>query len=418
MRRVGVGPRRLTRTRKASRREMRSVDRPYSPRACGRSQSRQIEQSRVKPPSTRGSAWRVASSIPRTSRTEVKVIWSCFIPKLSPAKCAPETKQVQTSDSSLSFLRRSRSVPTKTKMQALQTSFRRLYSSLPDAAASARTASTPRAVRLRRLRKRPELAAADSDATAAGSTPSEFARYQRSLAKGELVTPDGKELSEAEWLAKLNDRRTRIRGAKVIKKEDGTTKTHVVGQKIYLPNVLFRMVRNSTQPGKPYNPYEATFRVSQSVTKTDIRSYLSAVYGVQTTYIRTDNYLSPYQRTHTGWAKKRKDHKRAVVGLVEPFYYPQAIEDMSRVEREKREKWLEDSFFIKNIREMRVWELLRMTKKGSKNWHWKKAEDGHFTAQRGKIIAAVAAQRAKREQLLLETKERMTQFRATGEAIV
>ena len=302
-------------------------------------------------------------------------------------------------------------------MQALQKSFRRLYSSLPDAAASARTASTPRAVRLRRLRKRPELATADTDATPSGLTPTEFARYQRGLAKGELVTPDGKELSESEWLEKLNDRRSRIRGTKVVKK-DGATQTRVVGQKIYLPNVLFRMVRNFTPPGKPYNPYEATFRVSQSVTKTDIRSYLASVYGVQTTYIRTDNYLSPYRRTITGWAKKRKEYKRAIVGLVEPFYYPQAIEDMPRVEREKREKWLEDTFYIKRIKEMRTWELLRMTKKGSKNWHWKKGEDGHHTAQRGKILAAVAAQRAKREQFLLETKERMTQSRATGEAIV
>ena len=302
-------------------------------------------------------------------------------------------------------------------MQALQKSFRRLYSSLPDAAASARTASTPRAVRLRRLRKRPELATTDTDATPSGLTPTEFARYQRGLAKGELVTPDGKELSESEWLEKLNDRRSRIRGTKVVKK-DGATQTQVVGQKIYLPNILFRMVRNFTPPGKPYNPYEATFRVSQSVTKTDIRSYLASVYGVQTTYIRTDNYLSPYRRTITGWAKKRKEYKRAIVGLVEPFYYPQAIEDMPRVEREKREKWLEDTFYIKRIKEMRTWELLRMTKKGSKNWHWKKGEDGHHTAQRGKILAAVAAQRAKREQFLLETKERMTQSRATGEAIV
>ena len=303
-------------------------------------------------------------------------------------------------------------------MQAFQNSFRRLYSSLPDIAASARTASTPRAVRLRRLRKRPELATADSDATSAGLTPTEFARYQRGLAKGELVTPDGKELSEAEWLEKLNDRRTRIRGTKVVKKEDGMTETQVVGQKVYLPNVMFRMVRNFTPPGKPYNPYEATFRVSQSVTKTDIRSYLAAVYGVQTTYIRTDNYLSPYKPTHGGPVKKRKEYKRAVVGLAEPFYYPQAIEDMPRVEREQRQKWLEGNFFIKHISGMRAWELLRMSKKGSKNWHWKKGEDGHYTAQRGKIIAAIAAQRAKREQFLLETKERMIQFRATGEAIV
>ena len=303
-------------------------------------------------------------------------------------------------------------------MQVFQKSFHRLYSSLPDIAASARTASTPRAVRLRRLRKRPELAAVDTDATAAGLTPTEFARYRRGLSKGELVTPDGKELSESEWLTKLNHRRMRIRGTKAVKNEDGTTQTQVVGQKVYLPNIIFRMVRNYTPPGKPYNPYEATFRVSQSVTKTDVRSYLAAVYGVQTTYIRTDNYLSPYKRTHAGWDRKRKEYKRAVVGLVEPFYYPQAIEDMPRVEREHRQKWLEVKFLVKDLKEMRTWELLRMSKKRSKDWHWKKGEDGHYTAQRGKIIAAVAAQRARREQFLLETKERMTQFRMTGEATV
>lgn len=303
-------------------------------------------------------------------------------------------------------------------MQTLQKAFRRLYSSLPDAASSARTASTPRAVRLRRLRKRPELAAADSDATAVGSTPTEFARYQRGVAKGELATPEGRVLSEAEWLTKLNRRRTRIRGSKLVKTEDGAIQTQVVGQKIYLPNVIFRMVRNFTPPGKPYNPYEATFRVSQSVTKTDIRSYLAAVYGVQITYIRTDNYLSPYRRTFTGFVRKRKEYKRAVVGLVEPFYYPQAVEDMVQVEREKRQRWIESSFFIKHLKEMKAWEFLRMTKKGSKDWRWKKGEDGHYTAKRGKILAAVAAQRAKREQFLLETKERMTQSRETGEAIV
>jgi len=94
------------------------------------------------------------------------------------------------------------------------------------------------------------------------------------------------------------------------------------------------------------------------------------------------------------------------------------MEDLPRVEREKRQKWLEEKFFVDDLKGMRAWELLRMTKKGSKNWRWRKGEDGHYTAQRGKIIAAVAAQRAKREQFLLETKDRMTQFRASGEAVV
>ena len=57
----------------------------------------------------------------------------------------------------------------------------------------------------------------------------------------------------------------------------------LLGERIYLPNVIFRMVRNHTLPGEPYNPFEATFRIPQSITKTDIRSYLLAVYGVECT---------------------------------------------------------------------------------------------------------------------------------------
>lgn len=70
--RGGVGPRRLKRMKRVSRREIQSVDQPYCPRACEMSQSLPIVRSRVKPPSVHGSAWRVASSIPRTSRGEAE----------------------------------------------------------------------------------------------------------------------------------------------------------------------------------------------------------------------------------------------------------------------------------------------------------------------------------------------------------
>src|SRR6266478_2346761 len=94
---------------------------------------------------------------------------------------------------------------------------RRCYSTLPEAAAAARTASTPRAVRLRRSRKIPTAAAAvESDALLSGLTPTEFARYQRALAKGELLRPDGTEPTEGEWLAKLNSRRSRLRGTRQV----------------------------------------------------------------------------------------------------------------------------------------------------------------------------------------------------------
>src|SRR5579863_6695576 len=49
---------------------------------------------------------------------------------------------------------------------------KRSYSSLPEAATAARTASTPRAVRLRRARKTPTVDA-ESDALPSGLTPTE-----------------------------------------------------------------------------------------------------------------------------------------------------------------------------------------------------------------------------------------------------
>jgi large subunit ribosomal protein L23 len=116
----------------------------------------------------------------------------------------------------------------------------------------------------------------------------------------------------------------------------GIREDQVVGTRVYLPNIIFRMVRNNTKPGEPYNPYQATFRVPLSLTKYDIKAYLLAVYGVKTTFIRTDIRrgapLSPSQRATdkmVGHHRQEKiTYKRAVVGLVEPFYFPQAIEDM------------------------------------------------------------------------------------------
>ena len=295
--------------------------------------------------------------------------------------------------------------------------FRRCYATIPDAAAAARTASTPRAVRLRRLRKRPTVAPGQSDATADGLTPTEFARYQRALAKGDLMSPDGWDPTEGEWLKKLNARRMRVRGAREAALADGTQETRVIGQKVYLPNIIFRLVRNHTPPGQPYNPYEATFRIPMSVTKTDVRSYLASVYGVQTTYIRTDNYLSPVTRAwNASWTatKSYRTYKRAVVGLIEPFYYPQAMEDMSAEERKKHEQFIEETYQPQGAKDMVKTFLLMQTKKNTKNWSWR---DG-LTAQRGSILKKISEQRALRERYIQATKEKMQEARRNGETIV
>lgn len=293
----------------------------------------------------------------------------------------------------------------------MQATLRRLYSTLPDAASVARTASTPRAVRLRRSQKGKDTAAAgESDATPEGLTPSEYARYHRQLVKAELMRPDGTNPTEGEWLKKLNERRSRIRGVKEVATSEGEAEEQVVAQKIFLPNIIFRLVRNFTPPGQPYNPYEATFRIPQSVTKTDIRSYLSAVYGVKTTYIRTDNY----QPTHLRGGRTRgKVYKRAVVGLVDPFYYPLAVEDMEADARKKREAELEKEFELSETEAMRKHMLLQVTRKGSKGWRWRTG----VTASRGNILQRIAEQRAAREGIILDTKERMQEARAKGEAV-
>ncbi|TCD62379.1 hypothetical protein EIP91_006961 [Steccherinum ochraceum] len=294
----------------------------------------------------------------------------------------------------------------------MQATLRRLYSSLPDAAAVARTTSAPRAVRLRRQQRNKEpTAPGASDATPEGLTPSEYAHYHRRLATAELMRADGQNPTEGEWLEKLNEKRSRIRGLKKVTAEGGKREDQVVAQKIFLPNIVFRLVRNHTPPGQPYNPYEATFRIAQSVTKTDVRSYLSAVYGVKTTYIRTDNYLPPTLR---GGRVTRKAYKRAVVGLVDPFYYPQALEDMETKEREQRENWMEENFGIEEQNALRKRLLLKMTRKGSGGWRWRT----EVTAQRGNILQRIADQRAARETIIQETKARIQQARANGETVV
>jgi large subunit ribosomal protein L23 len=106
----------------------------------------------------------------------------------------------------------------------------------------------------------------------------------------------------------------------------------IMGQKIYLPNIQIRLMRNHTPVGEAYDPWVATFRMPQNMTKNDLRSYLHAVYGLEVTFIRTDNYLAPLQRYQGGEIKRpggsKKNYKRAVVGLKEPFHYPDDVEEM------------------------------------------------------------------------------------------
>ncbi|KAF9453543.1 hypothetical protein P691DRAFT_658344 [Macrolepiota fuliginosa MF-IS2] len=289
----------------------------------------------------------------------------------------------------------------------------RLYStkppakSLTDAALSARTASTPLAVRLRRDKKFGPTEAGATDATTDGLTPTDYARYQRRLALGLIPKLDGKPLAPAEWIGRQNARRSRLRGVKLVNK-DGQQETQVLGQPVYLPNITFRLVRNNTPPGEPYNPYEATFRIPHSVTKTDIRSYLLAVYGVKTTYIRTDNYFAPIPNRGTA-RQTYKSYKRAVVGLVDPFYYPHRLEDMPQEKRVEREELIEKNFQIQESRQLRKLELLRITQG--------MVLTAPYATKRSHVLRLIAERRQKREELVSQIAGEWKDMRKKGEGI-
>ncbi len=147
--------------------------------------------------------------------------------------------------------------------------------------------------------------------------------------------------------------------------------TQIIGQKIYLPNIQIRLVRNHTPPGEAYDPTIATFRIPQSMTKTDLRSYLSAAYSLPVTFIRTANYLAPIVRTRGGQQRRKSgitnNYKKAVVGLVEPFHYPDDVDELRVMEDgerlvKDRENWLNENYRLDDATGYRQTVLMKYYK--------------------------------------------------------
>lgn len=288
--------------------------------------------------------------------------------------------------------------------------FRRLYSTappvIPHTAQVARTESTPLAVRIRRYEQTKEvIERGGTDATPEGLSPSQHARYLRLQKLGRVP----KTLSPAAWIVRETAKRSRIRGTRTTV-VNGEQKVDYVGQTIYLPNILFTLVRNHTLPDEPYNPYEATFRVPLNITKTDVRSYLKAAYGVDTTYIRTDVYRPASPKR--GLEQTKKAYKRAVVGLVEPFYYPDRYEDMTADEKQVHDTKLEESWKIKEAKA----ETKVLGRRLKTDGH-KKPVSYQEVSGRGKILALIAERRSKREKLVSDTLESWKTKRANKEVI-
>ncbi|KAK4058095.1 hypothetical protein OIO90_000834 [Microbotryomycetes sp. JL221] len=122
--------------------------------------------------------------------------------------------------------------------------------------------------------------------------------------------------------------------------------------KIYLPSVFMRLVRN-TGVHKD-DPYTATFRTDLRLTKPDISNYLKNVYGLGITSMRTMNYLSKMKRNPIGGGYSRsggtKSYKKVLVGLTEPFWYPQ----------ERSREWCNEHFERDRMEELRDRKMLKI----------------------------------------------------------
>lgn len=153
----------------------------------------------------------------------------------------------------------------------------------------------------------------------------------------------------------------------------------IVGQRIYLPNIVFRLIPNAThfirpkqdrkanlhanQRNKPlameqYNPFIATFRVPAALNKIDIKGYLKAVYNLDTTFVHTAiQHKTRYQVGGRGeWknGKSKDNYKRAVVGLTKPFYYPNDPLGMAPEARTAYEERLNTEFSTNDYRDAEV----------------------------------------------------------------
>ena len=234
---------------------------------------------------------------------------------------------------------------------------------------NALVSSTPLKVRERRAARR----IPDEKMVEDGVTIVNRLEYEKRRARGDFLDTHlwlNGEPTPREWVDFMNTRRNRIRGRKLVTvspTEDADVDAdanavadpdlplapprqveEIVGRPVYLPSIVMRLIPNHTPPGQPYNPWEATFYIPHhGVTKTDIRSYLWAMYGLEVTYIRTDNYY-PQIRARPGMQTKRynkgialKSRKRAVVGLKSPFIFPNMREDMTSEEREAQNEVLD-----------------------------------------------------------------------------
>jgi len=82
---------------------------------------------------------------------------------------------------------------------------------------------------------------------------------------------------------------------------------------------------------------------------------------------------------------------------------------MEAKERADREQWIENKFGIEATKRLQKYEMLRMTKSGSKDWKWR----GSLVLKRSAILKLVAERRAAREGIVNDYAKELRANRGT-----
>ena len=85
---------------------------------------------------------------------------------------------------------------------------------------------------------------------------------------------------------------------------------------MYFPNIIFKLVRSHLPP------HQAVFRCSPQLSKIDIKDYLSKLYDLEITNVRTINYLGKIRRNRNQRPEKRADYKKAIITMTQDFVFP------------------------------------------------------------------------------------------------
>ena len=96
-------------------------------------------------------------------------------------------------------------------------------------------------------------------------------------------------------------------------------------------------------------------------------------------------------------------YKRVVVGLVKPFYYPLAVEDMDGKERWLREAALEENFHLSLNEKMEREVIVRQWHKVNPSSGWSRRNNNHFSKKR--VLKEIWKVKEEREQRLRDVVE-------------